>query len=380
MKHKKILIIGAGSMAQPTILSLLKYGNFLPDDVTIITGQSEDKNKAAIVKLLKQNHFDLYTHRVFEKTPLVDLSLQDMVVYAAKPAFFESIAEQYAAYLQPDAEVISIASAVTVDAFKHKWGDNIKVIRTMPHIPCAIYGIYAEDAAARDLTQALFADLGKSFRLKDERDAFHHFAVHASCAPAFIAQFLARLENDEQRQAATFAFRQMAAGKRIEGDKWDKAQQHTITRSVDFYNHWLSTAKLHFGKDAVKVLNPTLLGTLDYLEKTHTLPEAFITQVRSAKGVTNAGLLFMGSPPPDDARFGDGAEIATQKSKAVFYQHVPAEHSIVYAILASVARSKGMTEGSDRAKHPLYLAGDKQFADIKKEGDAILASPPKISR
>lgn len=380
MEHKKILIIGAGNMAKPAILSLLKHGNFLPDDVTIITGKSEGKNKAAIVKLLKQNHFDLYTHRVFENTPPVDLSLQDVVVYAAKPEFFESIAEQYSAYLQPDAEVISIASALTVDDFKNKWGNNISVARTMPHIPCAIYGIYAEEVATRDLTQALFAGLGKSFRLKGEGDAFHHFVVHASSAPAFVAQFLARLENDEQRQAAVFAFRQMAAGKRIEGDKWDKAQQHTITRSAAFYNHWLGVAKIHFGKDASEVINPTLLGTLDYLDKTNITPQDSIAQVRSAKGVTNVGLLFMGSPPPEDVRFGDGAEIMAQKNKAIFYQRVPAEDSIVYAVLASVARSKGMTEESDRAKHPLYLVGDKQFADIKKEGDAILASPSKKSR
>jgi pyrroline-5-carboxylate reductase len=374
MTDKKILIIGAGNMAQPMIISLIKHQKTAPENLTIVTGKSAGKNKAAIHALFAENNLTAYNNCVFEKTPPANLPAPDVVIFAAKPVYFEQIATQYQSTITPDTQVVSIATAITTQDFKKHWGEGISVIRTMPHLPRGLYGIYADAKVDMQFLQTAFNDMGKPIILENEDADFHRFAAHSGCGPAFIAQFLARLPDEKQREAATDTLTKMAKGEKITGNLYSKEQQQTITRTVNFYNHWLSVAQYHFTDKAAQVLNPTILSTIAHLEKTHIAPADFARKVRSAKGVTNAGLLVMGSPPPNDPHFGDKAEMIAQTAESTYYQRITPEDSIVYALLASEARSVGMGEKTELNKHPLYLAGNQQFADIKREGDVFLQS------
>lgn len=341
MTQKKILIIGAGSMAQPVILSLLKNLAPAPENFTLITGASAGKNKEAILQLLAENGLSPYHHCIFQKTLPTPSEPYKVVIYAAKPAQFEAIAKEYQSLVSPTAQIISIAAALTTQDFKNQWGEGISVIRTMPHVPRALYGIYADPATDISLATTAFADMGNAVILPDEQEAFQRFTVHASSGPAFLATFLDSLgDHESQTQAAAF-FRDMTL------TPASTRQEEIFHSCATFYHHWWVVAERDFGKEIAETLIPqTILGTLNYLESTKIPPLDFVKQVRSHKGVTHAGLLYMEGKIPGK-------------------ESLRPEESITHALLAAMARLQAMKA------HSAEELGGVDIARVNAEAEAL---------
>jgi pyrroline-5-carboxylate reductase len=396
-QYPKILVIGAGEMGLSVIASLFRQCSVPHSAITVMTGESHGKNKAALIHKLAAQGIHGIEGCIFEKNPPATLGLQDMVFYCAKPQHLAEIATQYRRFIQPNATIISIAAAKTLAEFKQLWGEDVTVIRTMPHLPQTLLAVYPAlchsheggnlaDKEQQDtrllgydkaqIIHEVLTGLGEIIPLASETE-FHAYTAAAGCMPAFIAQFLARQEPKERHHAVQELYHLAKnlktplplAGEvgrgcktysntfiitpspcplpQAGGDLLDVSKKNTAhkTQAKTFYQHALAAIETDFPHPlAAKILQDTLRGTLDYLAAHPELSEVeFANAVRSPKGVTNAGLLCMGLPIPDDERFGTAAERAEQNATAAEYaKKYPPEEAITNALKAAKARSQAM--------------------------------------
>lgn len=333
---RKILIIGTGHMAEPVYGSLLQRRDVRAEDVTLICGNSPGKDKAAIRQKLEAAGVDTAKPALYGRDEAFDITAPDIILYCAKPQQMKEIMPRYAPIIKHGAILVSIAAGVTVADFKRQADTEITVVRAMPHLPLALCGVFAETDADYALTVPLLEGLGRPIRLTTEDD-MHPYIAHAGSSPAFIAQFLHRMGDNASLRAQLAAL----AENSTTGDVAAPVRR--------FYENWLKVARHDLGDKAEPIINATLAGTLAHLEA-HPEPslEEFIARVRSPRGTTNAGLLFMGSPPPQEPRFGNAQQLENQNRLAEHYgTTLTPEQSIVYATLATVARSVGMQRQAD---------------------------------
>ncbi len=329
-KHPRILVIGTGHMAQCIIQDIAANNPLGAKSMTLITGESPGKDKAAVKRQLPAKtalEVTVVGRNEIKKELL--LHKHDIVLFCAKPQQLEALRD-YNFIMHEGALVISIAAGKTMHDIALACGMPVRTARIMPHIPRTIYGIYAENAEQQALITKLLAAYGSPVLLQNE-EQFVPYSVHAGSGPAFAARFIERLH--------------------AEGIETGNIIDNTNPRVQRFYDLWLTMAQRDFSDKAEGeyILRQTLAGTTAYLQSTHINPADFCLQVRSAKGVTNAGLIAMGSPPPHHQRFGTPDQLESQSQLAqAFYAKYTPEESIVPALLATTQRLEALrTNGDD---------------------------------
>lgn len=338
LKNKQILLIGTGNMAVPIYQSLLRCQQIKPENVTLICGTTHGRDIAAVERnLTGENipHAGLHCICRDDVEAIGKLAPADIVIFCAKPQMLDAVFDQFQHVLKDGTILLTIAAGALVEQYKQATSKKIEIIRTMPHLPKQVYGIYAEKEALIPNITPMLEGMGEAIPLASEED-FHAFIAHAGSSPAFIAQFLLRSAECDSKQTL----------KRLAQDE----ESPSITSQTGrFYLNWQKAAKADLGAQGKQIVDKTILGTLQYLQQSGTLPETFIAQVRSAKGTTNAGLLYMGNPVPAEERFGTGNEREQQNSLAFDCgKNLAVEDAIIAATRATAARSKGLaTEGAN---------------------------------
>lgn len=394
-------------MGIPVIASMLLNGAN-PHTMTIITGAAEGKTNPDATKqaLMKEGVAEEAIAALNliprDKVTASELPRTEMVVYATKPDKFEKVRKEAGAAIKEAPILLSIAAGLDTKALATLC-PQAEIIRTMPNLTREVQGVYADGEVSQKAygkAIQLLNGLGKPIRLSNENRAFNDFAVHSACGPALIAQFIARITKesksplDNQNIDAYFVcthLRNLASGNKHvrvraigkEHHQFLKDKNLTLNERAiianevkgqiqQFYDEWLHMAEEDLGRiGGREILNATIIGTVDKLFKTKISSEAFANQVRSGKGMTNAGLLCMGSSVPEDDRFGTPQERQKQCRIAHYFnKKFSAEQSIVTALMASKSRGLGMAEEPDK---PFYLAGEyKSFSAIKNAAEVAL--------
>lgn len=393
------LVIGSGNMGVPVIASWLKNG-IKPEEMVVITGETEGKTSPEITReaLKKQG----IKEEVLDKLKLIardeaaeaEIPAAGTVLFATKPQFFDDVKAKLSDAVQNASVLVSIAAGLNCEDLKILT-PQAEIIRTMPNLAQRVYGLYAGEEvspATLNQTDTLMRAMGQKITLKDESDAFDYFTAHAGCGPAFVAAFIQRLaeESPENTSLIQRHLEDLASGKKsariqpasaanIEilkksGKKLDEkgmANDALRGRIQQFYDGWKRKITEDLGEaDAPDTLNQTILGALAMMEQNSVQPLDFANNVRSGKGITNAGLLCMGIPVPEEDRFGTATQRSRQNIIAeTFKKEFSPEESILPALIASYARCKGMQMDS---RNPLLLS--KAVPTFEKVHDIAKAS------
>jgi len=339
----RILVIGTGNMAAPLIRGIVTCPLITPGNVTFITGTTQGKDSTALADLIRKSGAAPESFRIVSRNAPAAAAatnpLPDIIIYCAKPHYLTAIAAEYEAAFRHCRLFISIAAGVECDTMWPLLGADTAIIRAMPHLPQTLCGYYAEPAEALAYASPFLSGLGEEFILSNESE-MHAYATHAASGPAFVAYFLAR-QDDMSRDANTSELRDLAA-----------AAPLTTSATSHFYQNWRRLAASIFGKTkGTALLNRMITGTLDYLQNAEIPLLDFAQQVRSPKGITNAGLLYMGNPCPVMPQsslpnpFGSAEELATQTTLAKEHAAMPIENTIIAALIATEERSRAIAQG-----------------------------------
>lgn len=281
---KKVLLIGAGNMARPVLLSVLRAPGVKPEDVYVVTGSSDGKNPAATARFLHENGIDGITHLYEKNLPeSAELTQAYIVIYAAKPQKLSEILPRYAPLMQPGRTLfLTIAAGKTFADYRRAGvSQGVGIVRIMPHLPGVLYGLFAEQAGREQEVQVLLSGIGAPVPLHTEEE-MHAYSAHAGSGPAFIAHALAKGQED-----------------------------------VNFYNRWREVAQRDLGDQAEFILSETRRGTLDYLRRTGLPPLEFAAQVRSPQGMTDAGLKVLETSENLPTAIAEALEACKQRSRGI---------------------------------------------------------------
>jgi pyrroline-5-carboxylate reductase len=179
-----ILMLGAGKMGGAIVDGWLRAKAFAAADLTIVDprpGPAALRAEAAGATL---------------NPPEADLAEARTVMLCVKPQLWLDVAGQYAAWLGPDAVVVSIVAGVGSAALAREFGDRA-IARAMPTTAAAIgqgtASVYADDPAARARAHELFGPLGTVVDLADE-GLMHAATAVSGSAPAYLYAFVESLE------------------------------------------------------------------------------------------------------------------------------------------------------------------------------------------
>ncbi len=360
-------------MAQPIYTTLLTNNVVDPSNLTLITGSSAGKNSPSNIKQkletadIPQEKIEKINIQAYDEVNKQNVPAADIVIFCAKPNQLNALSNYD---INDGALVISIAAAKTVSDIKTalpQSANNISVIRVMPHLPKKIYGLYADNGKTNtqnntQLCQTIMAGLGAAQILKQEND-MHAYTAHAGSGPAFVAQFIASFPEEQQKTAMNI-LQQLASDSLQDTNHGGHAHKQIQNKCQKFYTNWLTVAKKDFAaideQMPKRILNATITGTINHLTRTEIPVEQFVQKVRSAKGITNAGLLYMGSKPEqpevleDDKqyKFGDKEQIIAQNTIAsASSNNISPEDSITYALIAATNRSIGAQKNYDNPLH-----------------------------
>jgi pyrroline-5-carboxylate reductase len=402
-----ILVIGSGNMGVPVIASMLQKGAD-PSTMTIITGAAEGKTspEATTQELLKEGVSEeaiaALTLIPRDEVSAEALPKTAMVVYATKLDKFEKVRESLGDAVKDTPILLSIAAGLDIKTLASLC-PKAEIIRTMPNLTRKVQGVYADAKVSpktySQVTQ-LLGGLGKPTTLPNEDKAFNDFAVHSACGPAFIAQFMARITQEAEAQLGSIETNITAKylknlahdhrnnrvrpisqehlsflkDRKLRVDDKAVSYNQLQGRVQQFYDTWLHVIEADLGLSAGReILNATISGTVDTLQTSKTPPEIFANQVRSSMGMTNAGLLCMGSAVPEEERFGTERQRARQNIIADnFKQKFLAEDSIIPALLAAKARGLGM---GVRPQNPLHFEGEYTTMKAIKNAAEVALTP-----
>jgi pyrroline-5-carboxylate reductase len=377
------LVIGSGNMGVPVIASWLKNG-VTPEEMVIITGETGGKTSPENTRIALQQQgiaediLDKVRFTARDKVAEAEILAAGTVLFATKPQYFEEVKTAFSRTTQTASTLVSIAAGLSCEDLK-ALTPNADIIRTMPNLAQTLWGYYIPSTfqeldipaqgAARSVgfgaqspqrtkckeyattqqtpkttlqvLENLMQGMGEALALPNEGRVFNDFLVHAGCGHAFAA--IAQLK---QADAAIF------------------------------YQHWLRLLNQDFpSEQAEKILRAVWQGTEALLARTGENPLVFANRVRSGRGVTNAGLLCMGIPVPEEERFGTAQERDAQNKIATdFARAFSPEMAIIPAILASKARAVGMKLNP---QNPLFLAGD--YASFEAIRNYAIANWPSTS-
>ena len=345
----RTLIIGTGNMAMPLILSLSARADIDNSQLTLITGSHGGAHDAAAVQAaISYAGGDVEGIRYIERddaehdAKLAAAGAHEVIIFGAKPQFFVDVAMRYASQFSRAKHFISIAAGLEIASIRQMLSQTAAITRTMPHQPLAICGYYSTDAAAQQQAEWLLQGYGQAITLESE-EAMHHYTAHAGSGPAFVAEFLSRFAQSKQIGAAMECLLALCADESVAGAYPDSL----VEPCSHFVKHWLAQARNESDEQTAKLLTfETIRGTLLFLQERSLEPEAFIAQVRSPRGTTNAGLLMLGNACPDDERFGSPKQIEAQQALAHKQRETTTpQQAIADALAATASRSRAMAEG-----------------------------------
>ena len=236
----RVGIIGAGNMANAILSGILNTQKNIQITCSDISSKQLNKiKKNRRVKTTKNN--------------LGAAENSTILFICVKPNVVESVAQEIKQYLTRNQILISVAAGVYMKSLQSFFGNDKKIIRSMPNLPCLIgkgvVGIMQNSKCTnKDMKVAenLLSSIGKIFRLKKDTD-FDAVTALSGSGPAFLAQHI----------ESNLSF----------------AKQKGFSKAVS----------------SLLVLE-TLLGTVEFLKYSKIDINKFISMVASPGGTTEEGL------------------------------------------------------------------------------------------
>ena len=197
--------IGCGNMAAAIINGALAKGILAKDDIL-----ASVKTESSAKKIQETIGIACTTDNLFVA------SQADYLFLAVKPQFCEEVALEVQGKRKKEQVLVSIAAGKTLAWLKEKFGENEKIIRTMPNTPAlvgeGITGVCPDDLVSQeetDLVLKLLNSFGKAAVVTEP--ILDIVGAVSGSSPAFVFMFIEALadgavaEGMPRAQAYTFA-------------------------------------------------------------------------------------------------------------------------------------------------------------------------------
>ncbi|MBI1883396.1 MAG: pyrroline-5-carboxylate reductase [Chlamydiae bacterium] len=127
LENKKLLLIGAGNMAEALIQGVQASREMLPENIGITEIRQERRD-------FIQKKFGV---RVFEKNR-DGVRLSDIILFAVKPQNVNEVLDEIKGEDLSSKTLITIAAGIPIKRFEEKLGKGVRVIRVMPNMPALV--------------------------------------------------------------------------------------------------------------------------------------------------------------------------------------------------------------------------------------------------
>lgn len=249
----KLTVIGAGNMAEALIQGIVK-NKLIKADHIWVTNRSNEKK-------LQEIHEKYHVNISYEQDKL--LADAEVVMLAMKPKDVAKAMEQIKPYLTDTTIIVSVLAGVSMDSIEALAGKSIPVARVMPNTSAAI-GLSATAVAINEMVTEKQQELVKIM---------------------FDTVGLTVFVKEEQLDAVT-----------------------GVSGSGPAYVYYLAESMergaLEVGLEpaiAKALVQQTLLGAANMLEKSAKSPEQLRKEVTSPGGTTEAGLNVLGEHHVNEA-------------------------------------------------------------------------------
>lgn len=184
MVEKKLCFIGAGNMTRSITSGLVKSG-YTPSLIHATNpsvGKLNDLKRDLNIQVSHDN--------------LAAAKEADVIVLSVKPHFMQAVCEQLSTLDLSKKLVITIAAGITANRYNDYFGQEIKLIRTMPNTPTQIgvgmTGLYAGDNISEQqkrFCEQLMLSGGKIVWVEKEEELNQVIAL-AGSSPAYFFLFM----------------------------------------------------------------------------------------------------------------------------------------------------------------------------------------------
>ncbi len=183
---KKIAFIGGGNLAQALISGLLASKKFVAADIMVAEPAAAQREKLA-------DSLAVATTADNEAA----VTFGDVILLTVKPNIYPLVIDQIK-HLVNDKLIITVAAGITSDYVLAAFGQNVRIVRSMPNTPAAVAAGMTSISAGRWATdddlafaRTLFGSVGE-VELIDEKLMDVAMAV-AGCSPAIVYMFIESL-------------------------------------------------------------------------------------------------------------------------------------------------------------------------------------------
>ncbi len=188
-ENKKIVFIGAGSMAEAIIAGMLQKELFAPEQI-VATNRANGER----LQQLKETYHIQVTHNKEEA-----LKDADIILLAIKPKDVAEGVKEIAPFVNQEQLVISVLAGVSTDTLLHLFNQKLAIARAMPNTSAAIGKsataiAIGEYAKTEDLlvVQELFETVGL-VSIVEEKD-LHAVTGLSGSGPAYVYYLVEAME------------------------------------------------------------------------------------------------------------------------------------------------------------------------------------------
>lgn len=194
MTDMRIAFIGTGNMNGAILEGALKAG--VSKDSVVVTTRSAQSAEA----WSKNQGIKALSQQEDERANLRAVSDADVVLMGVKPHMMVEVLTELAPELKPDAVVVSIAAAVSVEQLEAAVSADQPVVRTMPNTPLQygsgvvglVRGTNATDEHVRAVSQ-IFEGAGRVFEIPESKiDALTAVSGSGPAYAFFLAEAMAK--------------------------------------------------------------------------------------------------------------------------------------------------------------------------------------------
>ena len=180
----KLGFIGCGNMAQAMIKGIVVNGIMDSNDIIASDAYRPGLEKAS----------QMYGIRIAENNIEV-LENADVIVLAVKPYMYAELAEELKDKIKENHVILTIAAGKTLTWMAEQFGDNVKVVRTMPNTPSMVGEGMTGVCRNKLVTQAEFDEICAVLRGFGRvgvvpEDLMDVVTAVSSSSPAYIFMFI----------------------------------------------------------------------------------------------------------------------------------------------------------------------------------------------
>lgn len=194
MTDTRIAFIGTGNMNGAILEGALKAG--VSKDSVVVTTRSVESAEA----WRKNQGIEALSQQEDERANLQAVSDADVVLMGVKPHMMADVLGELAPQLKPDAVVVSIAAAVSVEQLEAAVAKGQPVIRTMPNTPLqygsGVVGLVRGTNITDEhvgLVSSIFEGAGKVFEIPESHiDALTAVSGSGPAYAFFLAEAMAQ--------------------------------------------------------------------------------------------------------------------------------------------------------------------------------------------